>query len=233
MSAPAGADPGRIQARLGALLDGDTLFHNSPAMQGLSIALYRLLAHGSPVPRDALGSATGLTGPELDNLLRQIPPSWIEVDEAGSVIAFGGLTLAPTRHRFAVGGRILHTWCAFDALFLPEILDQIAHITSTCPATEATIHLALGPSGLGTVDPPGAVLSIIEPDLDDCRDDLRGAFCCHVNLFADAAAFDRWAGAAAGALTRLSIGDALALAAARNAARYRDIGLGEPARDRP
>jgi len=67
MSAPAGADPGRIQARLGALLDGDTLFHDSPAMQRLSIALYRLLAHGSTVPRDALGAATGLTGPELDD----------------------------------------------------------------------------------------------------------------------------------------------------------------------
>ena len=43
-------------------------------------------------------------------------------DERGHVIGHGGLALDETVHRFDVDGRRLHAWCAWDTLFLPELL---------------------------------------------------------------------------------------------------------------
>ena len=40
-------------------------------------------------------------------------------------------------HRFEVAGRTLYTWCAWDSLFLPQILGQEAEVESTCPLTAA------------------------------------------------------------------------------------------------
>ncbi len=37
---------------------------------------------------------------------------------------YWGLAIAETKHRLEVDGRALYTWCAWDSLFLPEILQR-------------------------------------------------------------------------------------------------------------
>ncbi len=226
MSAAPDSDIGRLHTRLGTLLDGDFFYGNRPEMQRIAVALYRLLSAGSPVALKAIADASGVAMTEVRKRLGDVPPSWIELDQSGSVICFGGLALGATRHRFSLRQSTLYTWCAFDALYLPEILREPARLTTACPATGDTIEVAVGPDELGAVAPSDAVMSIVEPDLDACLEDVRGAFCCHVNLFVDKAAFDRW-NRGSDHVTRLSVKDAHALALMRNAARYKDIRLAE------
>ncbi len=144
MSAAPDTGIGRLHTRLGTLLDGDFFYGNAPEMQRIAVALYRLLSAGSPVVLNRIADASGVAMTEVRKRLGDVPPSWIELDQSGSVICFGGLALGATRHRFSLGQRTLYTWGAFDALYLPEILREPARLTTACPATGDTIEVAVG-----------------------------------------------------------------------------------------
>ena len=208
----------------GQLLEAGFLDNNTPEIQRLSVTLYRLLAKGKPVRRDDLAAAMAMTSDEVAALLSTIPPSAIDFDKSGAVSAFIGLSLAPTRHEFRVGGLTLYTWCAFDALFLPRILAKPANILTFCPATKNAVEVLMGRRRLVAVDPARAVMSIVAPDRKSYARDLRGTFCCHVNFFTDAAAFEGWA-EGRDDVACVDIAEAVRLAALRNAARLGDIDL--------
>ena len=152
----------------------------------LTFVLYRLLGEGLPVRRSAVAKRLDRSPADVDGLLDDVPRSMIDVDATGAITAFGGLSLTPANHRFKVGGRALHTWCIFDALFLPEILDTPATAATRCPTTGETIEIEMTPAAIVSSRPSAPVMSIVAPDREACRDDLRGAFCNHVNLFVDA-----------------------------------------------
>ena len=207
-----------------AFLSEGYLLDNGVDVQRLSVAVYRLLATGRPVDLKALTSALQWQEPQVEAVLVAFPPSAIEFDGAGAIIAFIGLSLEPTDHLFEVDGQALHTWCALDALFLPEILSKTARVTTTCPATGDTIRLKLTADRIAEAEPEHPVMSVVAPDGEACRSNLRGAFCNHINLFADEAAFDRWANSHPGAAS-VPLAEAFAMGRQRNAARYPDVEL--------
>ena len=47
--------------------------------------------------------------------------------------------------RFEVDGHTLSTWCAWDTLFIPEILGCSARVTSADPENGETVHLVVTP----------------------------------------------------------------------------------------
>jgi alkylmercury lyase len=197
---------------------------NPPEMQQLSIALYRLLGRGAPATREELAAAAGLQLDRIEPFLREFLPSAVVIDDRGAVLAFGGLSLAPTHHRVVMGGTTLYTWCAFDALFLPEILGKSATLVTHCPASGAELTVELAPGAVRAARPSGCVVSIVTPDTKACCDNLRKAFCDHVNLFKDEQAFRAWS------RDRREVGcvtleEAQIFARQRNALRYRDIDL--------
>src|SRR2546422_6561781 len=54
--------------------------------------------------------------------------AFVYPDDEGRVLGFGGLAAAPMHHRLEVDGRTLWTWCAWDSLFIPEILGKRARV---------------------------------------------------------------------------------------------------------
>jgi alkylmercury lyase len=87
----------------------------------LARALLRELTRGEPVSDAALAASSARAEREVTQTLARWPN--VHRDDHGRVDAFGGLSLQPTQHRFEVGGRHLYTWCAWDTLFLPGLLD--------------------------------------------------------------------------------------------------------------
>lgn len=212
---------------VGAFLAQGYLAENTADIQRLSVAAYRLLARGAPVSMAELAENLAMTEIEASTLLDILPPSVLDRDADGRIVAFIGLSLPPSAHRFTVGGQILHTWCVLDALFLPEILGQRATLATTCPASGKTITIELAPDRIESANPPGAVMSVVAPDIQSSRDNLRGAFCSHVNLYADAEIFAGWAKTRPGA-AYVPIAEAFDLARRRNRERYPDIDLAAP-----
>ncbi len=204
------------------LRDGGLFDRADRQSQRVLLTLYRLVAGGEPVPMERLAAKLGLDENAVRRLLGRLPPSTYQYDEVGRIIGFGGLSQTPTRHRFAVGGRDLYTWCAFDCIFLPELLGSPARITTACPVTRADIRLTVTPEGVEEAEPDGVVMSFVMPETAGYRADLPGTFCRYVNFFASPQAGATWLAENEGAAV-LSLAEAYALARIRNETGFKDV----------
>jgi alkylmercury lyase len=191
----------------------------TPADQQLALTLYRLLARGRAVAHAPLGVAAGRAATEVDRTLAAWPG--LMRDEGGAVVGFLGLSVNETAHRFEVDGVPLYTWCAWDALFLPQLLNASARVTSACPATGAPVHLIVAPHGVASVHPPEVVVSFLLPDEAELRRHTTASFCHFVHFFASPEAARDWITRHPGAWL-LTLDEAFALGRAVNEARYPD-----------
>ncbi len=187
--------------------------------QRVSLALYRLLAGADPVGLEPLARAAQLSEQEVRGMLGR----WAGVyyDDDGRVIAYWGLALPRMAHRFEVAGRTLYTWCVWDSLFLPELLNATAHVQATCPTTGAVITLTVSPHAIEWVNPPRVVMSFREPDPSQVRRDVITTFCHYVHFFSSADAGRHWVTEHPGTFL-LSLGEGLDLARRKNAMQYPD-----------
>lgn len=67
------------------------------------------------------------------------------------------MALSGMPHRMRLPGREVRAWCAWDTLFLPELIGETVTVESPCPTTGETVRLAVGPEGIDAVSPAGAV----------------------------------------------------------------------------
>lgn len=183
----------------------------------LALALYRLLAEGEPVPPSALASKVGLD----EALVRDALGSWPGVffDEHRRVQGYWGLAIPRMSHRFEVGGKPLYTWCAWDSLFLPELLQRTARVTSTCPITGEAIRLVVRPSEIESLDPADSVMSFPRADRIELGDDVVTSFCHFVHFFSSRDAASRWLEENSGHLV-LSLDEGFQLAREKNAMQF-------------
>ena len=189
----------------------------SAAEQHAALALYRLLAKGRSVTAEQLSAASAVPVPAVHDMLAK----WhgVQRNGDGAVTAFWGLTLSKTKHRFRVDGQDLHTWCAWDTLFLPPLLGAMGEVESACPGSGEAIRLRVGPRGVEAVHPETAVLSFVTPTEADVERNLIETFCCHVHFFASPEAGKQWVGDHRGAFL-LSLTDAWQIGTRKNAAQY-------------
>src|SRR5881397_1699783 len=177
----------------------------SPEDQRVAVTLYRELAKGQQVDAAQLGRALGV----------------YPADE-GRVLGFGGLAAAPMHHRFEVDGRTLWTWCAWDSLFIPEILGKRARVVSPDPDTGELVQLVLTPDEIEAAEPQNAVVSFLLPDardFDTSAANVMATFCNFVFFFASRASGERWVAKHPGTYL-YSLDEALALAKRLNARNF-------------
>ena len=157
--------------------------------QWLAVGLYRLLAQGEPVEAGTLADTVGLPLGEVERALG----GWagIFMDDEDRVIGFLGLAIRPMPHRLTVAGRTLYAWCAFDTLFLPELLGERAEVQSQCPATGQQITLTVEGTDVTGVQPADAVLSYLHKD-EPLDQHVISTFCHYIHFFANPDAAGEW-----------------------------------------
>jgi alkylmercury lyase len=162
-----------------------------PAEERIALAVYRLLAQGTPVAAADVAAMAGKPLSRVTALLDRWPG--VFRNSEGNVVGFWGLAIGELRHthRFEVDGRALYGWCAWDTLFLPGILERTGRVTSTCPTTGEEIELLVGPGGVVETSHPGAVVSFLPPD-GAFDADMVQRFCHFVHLFATPEAGEAW-----------------------------------------
>ncbi len=190
------------------------------ADQKLSLKLYQLLADGEAVDPLHLAQAINMPIAEVRQTLNQWPG--VYYDENDRIIGFWGLTIKETRHRFEVNGKTLYTWCAWDTLFIPELLDATAHVTSTCAATNEPIRLTVSPTAAEARGPSDIAVSFLIPDKTKFQENLTASFCHFVYFFRDREVGKQWVAKHAGTFL-LSLEEALKVGRKMNAAQYRDV----------
>ena len=125
-------------------------------------AMYAPLAEGEPLAPADVATNSGIPVKVIEKSFRLMKRSGAEFDESGNLIG-NALTLRPTKHKFIVDGQELYAWCAVDTLFLPGLVGKTADVESICPATGERIRLRISPTGIESVDPSEAVVSVVVP----------------------------------------------------------------------
>jgi alkylmercury lyase len=161
-----------------------------PAEQQGALTLLRLLAQGEPVEVEYLSEALALPAAQLEETLDRWPG--VFRDGHRRIIGIGGLTvLEMGDHRIHVHGQSLSAWCAWDTLFLPELLGEAAQVTSRCPSTGVEISLTVTPAGPADLAPPEAVVSFLAPETRFDADVIE-SFCHFVHFFASPDSAATW-----------------------------------------
>jgi len=185
----------------------------------IALALYRQLAEGAPVPLGALAARLQISSDAVGEQMRAWPG--VYYDGHRRVIGFQGLTIAPMAHRLRVEGRELYAWCAWDTLFLPELVGATMHVESTCRATGHAIHLTVTPQALESAAPPETVISFLIPQSAEIKKDVITSFCHYVHFFSATQAARGWLAQRPDAFL-LGVTDAYKLGRRINEARYGD-----------
>lgn len=162
----------------------------------VAIALYRELAKGQPVDGAQLARALRISSANSRVLLQRDSIKCLTHSDAeGRILGFGGLAAAPMHHRFEVDGHELSTWCAWDSLFIPEILGRTARVVSADPESGEEVRLVVSPELIERVEPNEAVISFIRPDaqvLGTSAANVMAKFCHFIFFFASRSSGNRW-----------------------------------------
>jgi len=190
--------------------------------QRLSLELYRLLAEGEPVPRTKLAQRLECAVEAVNDVLDGWPG--VFSDDQQRVVGYWGLAIPAayaSPHRVIIGSRRLSAWCAWDTLFLPQLLGQTTKIESTGPGG-FTVHLTVTPECVEHLDPVSIHMSFLLPDVAKVQKDVASTFCHFVHFFPTREAGQSWTARHSRTLL-LSIEDAYDLARRKNQAQYRDV----------
>ena len=188
-----------------------------------AMVLYRELAKGRPVDDAQLARALGLPLIETQALLdRESIERLIYCDDQGRVLGFAGLAATAMHHRFEVDGRAVSTWCAWDSLFIPEILGHPARVSSADPESGEIVHLVVTPERIESAEPNEILMSFIRPDAQAfgiSAVNVMTKFCHFIFFFASRSSGERWVGKHPGTFL-YSLDDAFALAKRANASNF-------------
>jgi len=187
--------------------------------QQVFLTLYRLLATGQPVDACALAESARLPADVVRAALERQPG--VYTDDRRRVIGFWGLSISPMPHRMMVNGQALFAWCAWDTLFLPELLGAPAEIESRCPASARRITLTVDGARVTSQDPAETVLSFLHREQPFDADTIR-TFCHYVHFFANPDAAAEWSACREGTFM-LSLADGSQIARLTNRARFPTI----------
>ncbi len=187
--------------------------------QQLTLKLYQLLARGEPVSHDRLAQAVGRSTENLVHSLSQWPG--VFYDKSDRIVAFLGLSAKKTQHQLVVNGRTVYTWCAWDTLFIPGLLNATVNISSICGASGEEVKLTVSPSGIEFVVPGDAVMSFIIPDENEFRENISASFCHFVYFFRSRKDGEAWISRHDGTFL-LSLEEAFKVGQLVNAARYKE-----------
>jgi alkylmercury lyase len=187
------------------------------AKREVALATYRQLAHGKPVPLREIAIEAGVGDDEVSRILAD----WIGVyrDREESVIGFWGLAIPEMKHRFEVDGVRLHTWCAWDTLFLSELLGKTARVESSCEMSGEVVRLTVSPAGVEFAEPVPLVISFLDPVASRFQLNIVQNFCHYIHFFRTSADGEAWTTQNPGTFL-LTLDEAAELARIKNEAQF-------------
>jgi len=187
------------------------------AQRRLALATYRRLARGTAGSPVEIAEDAGIETEKAQRILAD----WIGVhkDEAKRVIGFWGLTIRNTNHSFEVDSAQLYTWCAWDSLFLPELLGKSARVESICEASGKPVRLSVSPNRVESVDPGSVCISFLTPDSSRFQQDIVQNFCHCIHFFRSRKDGDGWIAKRPGTFI-LSLDEASELARRKNQLQF-------------
>ena len=192
--------------------------------QQIVAKIYNMLSEGDPVSIEEVAKSLGM---DKDHI-KSITDEWagIYYNDDGNIIGYWGLATERMGHRFKLGGKTLYTWCAWDTLFIPQIIGKSANIESRDPLTKKVISLTVThDGGISEIEPSEAVISFLIPNTEEVRSDVIKSFCHYVHFFESRNSAEEWISQSdkKDEIMILSIEDAYMIALRRNKMQLGEI----------
>jgi alkylmercury lyase len=147
-----------------------------------------LVETGQPLSLTRLARLVRMNLADLAAHLAHVPDT--EFDAQGNIVGWG-ITLLPTRHQFCLKEHPFFTWCAFDTVLFPPLLQVEASVQSRCSATGQPITFVAPHNGAITdLLPATSMVSLIVPT-ERCKC-VRGTFCAQSLFFQSEEAASPW-----------------------------------------
>ncbi len=198
----------------------DELLKLRPVEQKVSVQLYKLLAEGRPVPPEKIARTLHLSKDVVSNILSSWPR--VYYDDDSFIVGYWGLALLPMSHHFNFNDQTLCTWCAWDSLFIPEVIKKTACVESTRPVTGGKVRLTVASEGVKELNPAGAVMSFVMPGASKIHKNVILDFCHYLHSFSSSEAGSRWISEYEGTFI-LFIEEAYYLGRKKNEVQYKDV----------
>jgi len=163
----------------------------------LLLRVLKTLACGRPVNRHQvvqIAADLDMSPKEAHEVLAGV----CERDAEGRILGSMGLSLNDQwASRFYVNGTQLRTWCAWDSLFLPPLLNRTASIVSFSPRRKKEVRVTVSPAQVEWACPKTAVVSIVNLGTRDqdtsSVEAIRSNFCHQVYFFPTEQEAEEWA----------------------------------------
>jgi len=185
--------------------------------QQIALAIYRTLAKAKPVTTESIAKTVKHKQEAVDNIIHSWPGIFFNDDNG--IIGFWGLTILEMPHRMTANENTVYTWCAWDALFIPELINKTTRVNSECPVTNKNIELQVSATKVSVINNQEIMVSFLKPDLDDFKNDVTTNFCHFVFFFSNREAGEQWCSEHPNTFL-LSLQDAFTVGKHMNAARY-------------
>lgn len=157
------------------------------AAQVRRAAFTRLRTTAEPVDVATLVADCALTVVEVEAALHDlVSAGTITRDPAGPVVAAGGLSVVPAKHRLRLDGEQFWTWCAFDGIGIPAALELDALVETRCPTCDQVVVVQVE---AGRPQADSAVVGWLPGG--PCGN-VQADFCPEANLFCDATHLAAW-----------------------------------------
>lgn len=158
--------------------------------QQTSIKIYQLLSRKIHPNQKLLAKELSLSEPQIQGALEKMA-NWLYWED-GNIVGFAGLTTRKMNHHFTVDGITTYTWCALDAIFIPELLGKTAIVKSRDPVSKKNIEFTVTPSQLSDSGDQGVMVSLVTPSHELIRKDVISNFCHFVFFFESLETGDKW-----------------------------------------
>lgn len=179
----------------------------------ISKLLYQKLALGRSVSIKTIANELNKPIQDIQDHLKQM--SYIEFNAASKISAYRGVTLNQTQHYVFHNNSKIYTWCAFDTLFLADLLAKPVSISSNCPTCFKAIDFKVTDHDLTSFKDTDIVMSFIIPSKVDICEDLQNTFCSKVYFFCNEQCGSEWVDLSP-AIRFFNFADSLIIAQERN-----------------
>lgn len=185
--------------------------------QQTALAIYRSLALGKPVTIESVEKTIDQKKIVIDKIIQSWPGVFF--DDNNNIIGFWGITIETMPHHMIIDERTVYTWCAWDALFIPELINVSARVSSECPVTKQNIELQVSATQVKAISSQDIVVSFLKPNFDDFTNDITASFCHFVFFFVNRDAGEQWCAEHPNTFL-LSLDEAFTVGKQMNADRY-------------
>lgn len=189
--------------------------------QRVAIQIYRSLSEGIPLSIEKLSKLlVNISVYEITKILE----SWTGIfyNKKKELIGFWGISIIRMNHKLSIENQKAYAWCAWDAIFIPELINKNVIVDSICPVTKESISLTVTPEKIEAQNHEDIYVSFPEPDVANIMENIVENFCHYIYFFSSKEAGEKWISECKGTYL-LSLNEVQQLSKRKNHQQFADI----------